>query len=53
MKHFYELKKDNEVKEVFEKFDIDGNGCIDRQELASLSLSLGHTLTDEELSAAL
>lgn len=53
MEHFYELKKENEVQECFKKFDLDGNGCIDRQELASLSLTLGHSLNEDELTAAL
>lgn len=53
MEHFYELKKDGEVRDCFKKFDLDGNGFIDRQELASLSLRLGHALNEEELTAAL
>lgn len=42
MKHFYDLKKHNEVKRCFERFDLDHNGYIDRQELAALSMKLGH-----------
>jgi len=37
MQHFYEVKKEGEVKNCFNKFDLDGNGFIDKQELAALS----------------
>ena len=30
MEHFYHLKKDNEVKQCFKRFDLDGNGYIDK-----------------------
>lgn len=53
MMHFYEEKKENEVKECFKKFDLDGNGYIDREELAALSLRLGHSLKENELNDAL
>ena len=52
MMHFYEEKKENEVKKVFNRFDLDGNGYIDRDELAALSLKLGHNLTEDELNRA-
>jgi len=53
MEHFYELKKENEVRDCFKKFDLDGNGHIDREELGSLSVRLGHNLSEEELNSAL
>ena len=53
MQHFYEIKKEGEVKNCFNKFDLDGSGFIDREELAALSLRLGHKLNEDELTAAL
>lgn len=53
MEHFYHLKKDNEVKQCFKRFDLDGNGYIDKQELAALSLKLGHALDEKQLNDAL
>ena len=53
MQHFYEVKKEGEVKNCFNKFDLDGNGFIDKQELAALSQRLGHQLNEDELTAAL
>ena len=35
-----------EVKESFNKFDIDGSGSIDKDELAQLSKDLGYELSD-------
>lgn len=53
MEHFYEEKKANEVVDCFKQFDIDGNGYIDKQELAALSLRLGHQLDEDQLQGAL
>jgi Ca2+-binding EF-hand superfamily protein len=53
MEHFYQMKKDDEVKKCFNRFDLDGNGYIDKDELAALSLKLGHRLTEEQLNEAL
>lgn len=53
MEHFYQLKKENEVRKCFERFDLDGNGYIDKQELAGLSLQLGHKLDEQQLNDAL
>ena len=44
---------ENEVKAAFNKFDADGSGAIDRDELAALSKDLGYELNDEELKNAL
>lgn len=38
---------------AFNKFDKDGNGTIDAQELAQLSKDLGAELNEEQLEAAL
>ena len=38
---------DNTVKKAFDKFDKDGNGTIDSNELNQLSESLGQPLSDE------
>jgi len=43
----------NEVKIAFAKYDADGSGAIDKEELGELSKELGHELTDEELDKAL
>jgi Ca2+-binding EF-hand superfamily protein len=37
----------NEVKTSFDRFDKDGSGAIDKNELSQLSLELGHPLNDE------
>jgi len=44
---------ENEVKTAFAKYDADGSGAIDKEELAELSKELGHELTEEELEKAL
>ena len=44
----FEAKKGDDVKKAFEKFDADGSGAIDRDELANLSKELGFELTDEQ-----
>lgn len=41
------------VKKAFQKFDKDGNGTIDAQELQELSKMLGQPLDDDQLAAAL
>ena len=40
----YDLKLDNDVKEAFDSYDVDGNGTIDRDELAQMMVKLGHEL---------
>lgn len=41
------------VKKAFEKFDKDGNGTIDAQELGQLSKDLGQELSEEQVETAL
>ena len=36
-----------EVKTAFDKYDADGSGAIDKEELAALSKELGQELTAE------
>jgi len=48
----YESKKQDEVKRAFEKFDKDGSGVIDLQELGELSKDLGYPLTKGQLDTA-
>jgi Ca2+-binding EF-hand superfamily protein len=43
----YEEMSKNEVKVAFDKYDTDGSGAIDKEELAALSKELGHELTEE------
>ena len=45
------FKKDLEI--AFNKFDKDGSGSIDKEELANLSKELGSELTEEQLQNAL
>ncbi len=49
----YDKKFENELKIAFNKFDKDGSGSIDKQELADLSKELGSELTEEQLQNAL
>ena len=48
----YQAKLESDVRPAFQKYDKDGNGTIDRDELAALSLDLGSPLTEEELDIA-
>ena len=43
----YEDKYENDLKIAFNKFDKDGSGAIDNDELAELSKELGSELTEE------
>jgi hypothetical protein len=49
----YDQMSANEVRVAFDKYDADGSGAIDKEELALLSKELGNELTDEELEKAL
>lgn len=42
---------EQQLQEMFELYDEDGSGAIDKAELAQLMATLGYDLTDEELSA--
>ena len=42
-----------EVKVAFDKYDADGSGSIDKEELGELIKELGNELTDDELTNAL
>ena len=46
-------KTKDDVSKAFNKFDTDGSGNIDKDELRNLSAELGHTLTSEQLDTAL
>ena len=41
--------QEQELQERFKLFDRDGNGLIDRDELATVMRQLGEKLTDEEI----
>lgn len=43
----YDEKYENDLKIAFNKFDKDGSGAIDKDELADLSKELGSELTEE------
>ena len=49
----YAEKKQNDVEPAFAKFDKDGSGAIDKEELAALSKELGTELTEQQLNDAL
>ena len=49
----YKNKRDTEVAQAFRKFDADGSGAIDKDELQALSKQLGHPLSEEQLQKAL
>ncbi|CUA70020.1 Putative calmodulin-like protein 6 [Oryza sativa Japonica Group] [Rhizoctonia solani] len=42
-------KTDRELKDIFERFDRDGSGTIEKAELGKVVASLGDKLTDQEL----
>ena len=41
------------VKKTFDKYDVDGSGAIDKDELSKLTTELGRPLTGDELEEAL
>ncbi|KAL6505851.1 putative calcium-binding protein cml25 [Orobanche minor] len=41
---------EEELEQVFKKFDVNGDGKISASELGSIMRSLGHAVTDEELA---
>jgi len=49
----YEVILRDQVTVAFNKFDADGSGAIDKEELGELSKELGQELTDDELVKAL
>merc|ERR1712234_32265 len=48
LKHNVENAED-EIREAFKVFDGDGNGYINRQELAVVMMNIGEKLTSEEI----
>ncbi|KAF5180006.1 Calmodulin [Thalictrum thalictroides] len=44
-----ETQQIEELKHVFQKFDVNGDGKISQSELGSIMGSLGHSATEEEL----
>jgi len=49
----YDSLSNEKVKPLFEKYDADKSGFIDKEELGNLCSDLGRKLTSEELEAAL
>jgi Ca2+-binding EF-hand superfamily protein len=47
------IKDPDEVREIFNHFDRDGNGTIDRREWGSLLEALDSGFTEEEAAAGL
>lgn len=45
--------EEKDVKPIFAKYDKDGSGAIDKDELAGMSAELGNPLDDEQLETAL
>ncbi|KAJ1767348.1 hypothetical protein LPJ74_005422 [Coemansia sp. RSA 1843] len=48
-RHEKDDNKEEEIKEAFRVFDIDGNGKIDAEELRRIMTSIGEKLTQEEV----
>ncbi|XP_047313455.1 probable calcium-binding protein CML25 [Impatiens glandulifera] len=46
----YRAQMEEELKQVFKKFDVNGDGKISSSELGSMLGNLGHPATDEELN---
>merc|ERR1712029_61698 len=46
-----EQNAEDEIREAFKVFDGDGNGFINRQELAVVMMNLGETLTGAEIES--
>jgi len=44
-----ELVKEDEIADAFSVFDVDGNGYIDRRELALMMRFIGEPVTQEEI----
>jgi len=47
------FNRDSAIRQVFDDFDVDGNGTLDREEVRSACVKLGKVLTREELDAAM
>ena len=45
------MSEEEEMRQAFKVFDIDGNGVIDAQELRLTMRNLGENLTDEDVKA--
>ncbi|KAJ2661596.1 hypothetical protein IWW48_002305 [Coemansia sp. RSA 1200] len=48
-RHDKDENKEDEIKEAFRVFDVDGDGKIDANELRTIMTSIGEKLTDEEV----
>ena len=49
----YKGIEEKDVKPAFAKYDKDGSGAIDKDELSAMSAELGNPLDDEQLETAL
>ena len=52
-KSVHQAKLKDDVKKAFNNFDTNASGTIDKSELADLSKTLGHELSEEQLDSAL
>ena len=43
------MTKEQSMKQTFDMFDVDGNGCIDRDELISAFKILGENLSNQDI----
>lgn len=41
------------ARELFQKIDVNGDGTLDRSEIAGLAVRLGKTLSEADLTAAM
>lgn len=48
-----EAKREQYFRDMFDAIDVDGSGCLDRSEIAQLSINMGRELRKIELDAAM
>ncbi|CAG9530181.1 unnamed protein product [Cercopithifilaria johnstoni] len=46
-----DMLKEEDLREIFKEFDMNGDGCIQKDELNALMVKIGQRPTDDELNA--